>query len=186
MDDEQRLRRQISKLKGDRAMVRSTAVELETVHVEPLNSKNTISLAEARKLDLETAVLMQELMAMREDKAELRARVFLLEKERSTVELKLNVRDTQIAAQHAAIQHLQAQLGDTESMLAMVTNKQREFCDNESDGIESELIEALGREARLKERLQQLVGTLEKVTKNSELRHQQSAELINDLKMANG
>ncbi|KAK0159334.1 hypothetical protein PV328_010221 [Microctonus aethiopoides] len=186
VDDEQRLRRQISKLKGDRAMVRSTAVEFETVHVEPLNSKNTISLAEARKLDLETAVLMQELMAMREDKAELRARVFLLEKERSTVELKLNVRDTQIAAQHAAIQHLQAQLGDTESMLAMVTNKQREFCDNESDGIESELIEALGREARLKERLQQLVGTLEKVTKNSELRHQQSAELINDLKMANG
>lgn len=40
-------------------MVRSTAVELESVHAEPLNSKNTISLAEARKLDLETAVLMQ-------------------------------------------------------------------------------------------------------------------------------
>lgn len=40
-------------------MVRSTTVELESVHAEPLNSKNTISLAEARKLDLETAVLMQ-------------------------------------------------------------------------------------------------------------------------------
>jgi len=40
-------------------MVRSTAVELESMHAEPLNSKNTISLAEARKLDLETAVLMQ-------------------------------------------------------------------------------------------------------------------------------
>lgn len=40
-------------------MVRSTAVELESVHAEPLNSKSTISLAEARKLDLETAVLMQ-------------------------------------------------------------------------------------------------------------------------------
>lgn len=40
-------------------MVRSTVVELESVHAEPLNSKNTISLAEARKLDLETAVLMQ-------------------------------------------------------------------------------------------------------------------------------
>lgn len=59
VEDEQRLRRHISRLKGDRTMVRSTAVELESVHAEPLNSKNTISLAEARKLDLETAVLMQ-------------------------------------------------------------------------------------------------------------------------------
>ncbi|XP_017758142.1 PREDICTED: colorectal mutant cancer protein isoform X2 [Eufriesea mexicana] len=186
VEDEQRLRRHISRLKGERAMVRSTVVELESVHAEPLNSKNTISLAEARKLDLETAVLMQELMAMREDKAELRARVFLLEKERATIELKLNARDTQIAAQHAAIEHLQGQLSDTEAMLAMATNKDRGLSDNESEGMESELIEALGREARLKERLQELVSTLDKVNKNSELRHQQSAELVNDLKRANG
>ncbi|KAG7190612.1 hypothetical protein KM043_006699 [Ampulex compressa] len=186
IEDEQRLRRHIGRLKGERAMVRSTAVELESVHVEPLNSKNTISLAEARKLDLETAVLMQELMAMREDKAELRARVFLLEKERATIELKLNARDTQISAQHAAIEQLQGQLNDTEAMLAMATNKDRGLSDNESEGIESELIEALGREARLKERLQELVSTLDKVNKNSELRHQQSAELVNDLKRANG
>ncbi|CAK9807668.1 Colorectal mutant cancer protein [Anthophora quadrimaculata] len=187
VEDEQRLRRHISTLKGNRAMVRSTVVELESVHAEPLNSKNTISLAEARKLDLETAVLMQELMAMREDKAELRARVFLLEKERATIELKLNARDTQIAAQHAAIEHLQGQLSDTEAMLAMATNKDRGLIsDNESEGMESELIEALGREARLKERLQELVSTLDKVNKNSELRHQQSAELVNDLKRANG
>ncbi|XP_067217257.1 colorectal mutant cancer protein isoform X3 [Linepithema humile] len=184
VDDEQRLRRHISRLKGERTMVRSTAVELESVHAEPLNSKNTISLAEARKLDLETAVLMQELMAMREDKAELRARVFLLEKERATIELKLNARDTQIAAQHATIQHLQGQLSDAEAMLAMATNKDRGLSDNES--VESGLIEALGREARLKERLQELISTLDEVNKNSELRHQQSAELVNDLKRANG
>jgi hypothetical protein len=61
VEDEQRLRRHISRLKGERTMVRSTAVELESVHAEPLNSKNSISLAEARKLDLETAVLMQVL-----------------------------------------------------------------------------------------------------------------------------
>lgn len=62
-------------------------------------------------------------MAMREDKAELRARVFLLEKERATVDLKLNAREAQIAAQHAAIQHLQGQLSDTEAMLAMASNR---------------------------------------------------------------
>jgi hypothetical protein len=56
-------------------------------------------------------------------------------------------------------------------------------CEGE-DG-ESELADALRREARLKERLQELVTTLEKVGKNSELRHQQSADLVNDLKRAN-
>lgn len=68
---------------------------------------------------------------MREDKAELRARVFLLEKERATIELKLNARDTQIAAQHAAIEHLQGQLSDTEAMLAMATNKVGAHCYSE-------------------------------------------------------
>ncbi|XP_043480973.1 colorectal mutant cancer protein [Leptopilina heterotoma] len=169
-DDEQRLKNHISRLKRDLSMVQSTVVEFESVHVEPLNSKHTISLAEARKLDLETAVLMQELMALREDKAELRARIFLLEKERATIEIKLNARDAQI-------QHLQAQL-------LIMGNKDRGLSVNESEGIESELLEALGREQRLKERLQELVSTLDKVNKNSELRHQ--PELVNDLKRANG
>lgn len=53
-------------------------------------------------------------------------------------------------------------------------------------GIETELIDALGREGRLKERLRELVSTLDKVNKSSEMRHQKSAELITDLKVANG
>lgn len=56
-------------------------------------------------------------------------------------------------------------------------------CEGEDD--DSELADALRREARLKERMQELVATLEKVGRNSELRHQQSADLVNDLKRAN-
>jgi len=56
-------------------------------------------------------------------------------------------------------------------------------CEGEEN--DTELADALRREARLKERLQELVTTLEKVGKNSELRHQQSADLVNDLKRAN-
>jgi hypothetical protein len=55
----------------------------------------------------------------------------------------------------------------------------------EAEENDTELADALRREARLKERLQELVTTLEKVGKNSELRHQQSADLVNDLKRAN-
>lgn len=47
---------------------------------------------------------------MREDKAELRARVFLLEKERASLELRLSSQDGHQAAQMATIEHLQSQL----------------------------------------------------------------------------
>ncbi|KAJ9578304.1 hypothetical protein L9F63_005470, partial [Diploptera punctata] len=182
--EERRLRDHIGKLKTERSSVRATVVELESCHAEPLVSRQPISLAEARKLDLETAVLMQELMAMREDKAELRARVYLLEKERSALELKLSSQEAHQAAQQATVQHLQAQLQDAELRINLRKTKDQEL-GGEGESEESELAEALRREARLKDRLQELVTTLEKVGKNSELRHQQSADLVNDLKRAN-
>ena len=48
-----------------------------------------------------------------------------------------------------------------------------------------ELTEALRREANLKARVDELVTTLEKLTRNSEARHQQSADFVDDLKRAN-
>jgi len=57
--EERRLRDHIGKLKTERSAVRGTIVELESCHAEPVVSRQPISLAEARKLDLETAVLMQ-------------------------------------------------------------------------------------------------------------------------------
>lgn len=56
----------------------------------------------------------QELMAMREDKADLRARLYLLEKERAALELRLSSQDTQRQAQAASIMHLQSQLQELE------------------------------------------------------------------------
>lgn len=54
---------------------------------------------------------------MREDKAELRARVYLLEKERSALELKLSSQEAHQVAQEATVQHLQTQLQDVERRL---------------------------------------------------------------------
>lgn len=50
---------------------------------------------------------------------------------------------------------------------------------------ETELMSALRRESQLKDRIHELVDTLDKVSRNSEQRHVQSAELVNDLKRAN-
>ena len=42
------------------------------------------------------------------------------------------------------------------------------------------------REEYLKERVENLLDTLEKITRNSEVRQKQSGDLIDDLKKANG
>ncbi len=54
------------------------------------------------------------------------------------------------------------------------------------EDIPADLYEAARREKKLKARIQELVETLEKLSKNSEIRHQQTAEYISDLKRANG
>lgn len=48
------------------------------------------------------------------------------------------------------------------------------------------MYEAAKREKKLKARIQELVETLETLSKNSEIRHQQTAEYVSDLKKANG
>ncbi|XP_042894516.2 colorectal mutant cancer protein-like, partial [Parasteatoda tepidariorum] len=62
--DERRLRDYIIQLKNDRSAVRTTVVELESIHIDPIN-KDPPTIIDAQKLDLENAVLMQELMAMK-------------------------------------------------------------------------------------------------------------------------
>lgn len=64
--------------------------------------------------------------------------------------------------------------------------QEKEDGDSGVDSSSPEIMEALRRERQLKSRVQDLVTTLEKVTKNSEARHMQSQEFINDLKKANG
>lgn len=55
--DEAKLRDQLNRLKSERNTIKNTVVELESPNVQPF--VNILNLAEARKLDLETAVLMQ-------------------------------------------------------------------------------------------------------------------------------
>lgn len=55
--DEIKLRARLESFKSERNLIKTTVVELESPHIQPL--PNAFNLAEARKLDLETAVLMQ-------------------------------------------------------------------------------------------------------------------------------
>lgn len=64
--------------------------------------------------------------------------------------------------------------------------QKQDYSDAEhAQGIEMELMQALARESRLKLRLQELVTTLEQVTKNAEARLLEGKELVQDLNQTN-
>ncbi|XP_016411668.1 colorectal mutant cancer protein-like, partial [Sinocyclocheilus rhinocerous] len=123
-DDEQRLKDYMQQLKNDRAAVKLTMLELESVHIDPL-SCDVKPRGDSQRLDLENA-------------------------------------DSDSPA---------ISLCDLRSL-------------SDSD-LAAELTSALRREKKLKGRVQELVAALERLTKSSEVRHQQSAEFVNDLKRAN-
>ncbi|XP_053086446.1 colorectal mutant cancer protein isoform X2 [Pangasianodon hypophthalmus] len=202
-EDEQRLKDYIQQLKNDGAAVKLTMLELESVHIDPL-SYDLKPRADSHRLDLENAVLMQELMAMKEEMAELKAQLYLLEKEKKALELKLSTREAQEQAYLVHIEHLKSEVEEQQeqrrrslsSTGSSTKDKNAKDSDssvinvselrslNDSD-LAAELTNALHKEMKLKVRVKDLVTALEKLTKSSEIRHQQSAEFVSDLKRAN-
>jgi len=63
--DESRLRQHLIRLKDERSVIKLTIVDLESVHLDPFTCEPRQDACEAQKLDLENAVLMQELMAIK-------------------------------------------------------------------------------------------------------------------------
>lgn len=168
-DDDQKLRHQMSKLKGQRAAVQNTVVNLESPYKDYETISSKMCETENRKADLEATVLMEELMSMRENFNDMKYRAEQVEREKN---LALE-----------ALIHLQAQLADSEALLAISNKERASYSDAEhTDGIELELVEALARESRLKARLQALASSLETTTKSSEEKY---ATTVAELKQAN-
>lgn len=74
------LRVYVSRLKRERATVQGTCVRLESTHAPPAPVDRPQH--ENRRTDIETAVLLQEMMGLREERAELVARVSAAERQR--------------------------------------------------------------------------------------------------------
>ncbi|XP_067105923.1 colorectal mutant cancer protein isoform X2 [Osmerus mordax] len=209
-EDEQRLKDYIQQLKNDRAAVKLTMLELESIHVDPLSLEEK-PRGDTQRLDLENAVLMQELMAMKEEMADQKAQLYLLEKEKKAVELRLSTREAQEQAYLVHIEHLKAEVEEQQEQRRRSlkstgsgndgsSSKDKAGAKDSGDSptislsdlrtlndndVAAELTNALRREKKVKGRVQELVAALERLTKSSEVRHQQSAEFVNDLKRAN-
>uniref|UniRef100_A0A0P4YFD7 Colorectal mutant cancer protein n=1 Tax=Daphnia magna TaxID=35525 RepID=A0A0P4YFD7_9CRUS len=168
---ERKVRDIIGRLKGDRASLENTvqqvSLPLESVLVDPL-PKDVLPLGEARKIDLEMAVIMQELMAMREERSRLRTQVYILEKERAAHEAQQQATTAQLRILH------------TSGISPEVSGEKPMPPTSGADGNDVTV-----REKRLQLKIQELTGALERVTTSAELRSQQSADLVSDVKKAN-
>ncbi len=113
-EEEIRLKEYVHILKNERSTVETTVVELEGVNdvIQPIDDSNIEDMTKVRdrNLDLETAVLLQELQALKEERAELKHRIYMLEKERRALELKLSSREAQEQAYIVHIEHLKSEV----------------------------------------------------------------------------
>ena len=124
--------------------------------VEPLNEMGNPTRSH---LDL------KELAGLREECADLRAKIYLADKEKSSLQLSLEERNSVEAVLRTHIDHLQEEVARL----------------NRGEG----RLSSLTREDMLRQRVDKLLDTLNRVTRNSEVRHKQSDELVGDLKRAN-
>lgn len=169
-EDDFRLRSHISKLKGYRASVQSTIVTLESpFYSDAASNHSGDSPTASKRMDLETAVLMQELMNMTQE-------VNLFKGRAEKAEHEKKVSEEQLKSLQEALIQLQVQMND---IGGPVGHRDRGiYSDQEQTAdMERELVDALARESRLKARLQGLAGSVEAATKSSKEKYSQLQEL---------
>lgn len=149
-DDDNRLRYHVSKLKGRRSVVQHTIVNLESPFSD-VYEKKRLALEKEHELrdqdkeknkapiDLETAVIMQELLELREQNQQLKAKKEEAEREQQHANERVSIL-------HEALKQLQAanRVSYSEAEHAALTEQQ--------------LVEALSRETELKGRIQTLLN----------------------------
>lgn len=152
------LRNHVSKFKGQRALIQNTVVDLESpfnADVHDFSTKSQLNKVHQKHIDIEQAILMQEVVSLRQELCDLKEKAKQSEKEKLFANEKLQ-------SLQAALNQLQSQLNVSES------NPRDRLSYSELEynvSIERELVEALSRECRLKTRLQGLAESLETATK---------------------
>ncbi|RUS81578.1 hypothetical protein EGW08_010652, partial [Elysia chlorotica] len=168
--DEERLREHIQQLKDERSAVRTTG-EYQA------SSKAMILVL----LLPHHEVMLNALYCPYDPQAELKAGSYLLEKETKALELRLAGHEAQESALRVQVEHLQGEL----QYLQQQQQQQQQYDDSIIHTTPRDLAVAKAREATLKSRVSELLSALEKISRNSDMRHRQSSEFVGDLKRAN-
>ncbi|KAH8386297.1 hypothetical protein KR200_004280 [Drosophila serrata] len=173
-DDDNRLRYHVSKLKGRRSSVQHTIVSLESPFSD-VYEKKRLALEKEHELrdddkkssiDLETAVIMQELLELRDANLQLKNKMEEAEQERQNANERVSIL-------HEALKQLQAsnRVSYSEAEHAALTEQQ--------------LVEALTRETELKSRIQTLLVKVTATQKASDEKYEQLQQNVRELHKSN-
>ncbi|XP_017119244.1 colorectal mutant cancer protein isoform X1 [Drosophila elegans] len=173
-DDDNRLRYHVSKLKARRSSVQHTIVSLESPFSDIYEQKR-LALEKKHELrgedkkspiDLETAVIMQELMELRDANIQLKSKMDEAEQERQNANERVGVL-------HEALKQLQVsnRVSYSEAEHAALTEQQ--------------LVEALTRETELKSRIQTLLANVTASQKASDEKYEQLHRNVRELQKSN-
>ncbi|KAF6768402.1 hypothetical protein AHF37_07829 [Paragonimus kellicotti] len=191
--EERKLRMLLNHLDQARRFLRSTIVDVTMLSSSPEDDTDLRRPCESTKTQelfgqglnlplnvfLENSVLLQELCSVKEDRADLKARVYLLEKELHANRLTL---ESHIAAEHALRAHLDALLIDQQ-----YTKRINADCSVETNDRLPTVSPRTGQSEAvlLRGQVKNLLQALEALRHSTELQQLQSEELVNDLKRAN-
>jgi len=166
--EEMRLREHICQLKTIRATIQGTVVDLEPLHnhVHATSTNINSTGLNSNQDQIENAVIKQELMASKEEIADLKAKIYVSDKEKTGLELTLQERRAMETMLRTHVHHLQEQVNSVS---------------NSSHG----KINQSKTEDLLRQRIENLLDTLDNVVQTSDARHKESKELTDDLKKAN-
>lgn len=196
-DDDNRLRYHVSKLKGRRSTVQNTIVNLESPFSD-LYEKSRIAIESGKgvvekvnntQFDLETAVMMQELLNLREENITLKSKI-------ESTETEKRIANDRNSSLEEALQQLQLQLQlqlqittDASSALfhrEQIAENRVSYSEAEHAALtEQQLVEALTRESELKSRIQTLIASVTASQLNADERHVQLQNNIQDLQKSN-
>ncbi|CAD6994056.1 unnamed protein product [Ceratitis capitata] len=196
-DDDNRLRYHVSKLKGRRSTVQNTIVNLESPFSD-LYEKSRIAIESGKgstekenntQIDLEIAVMMQELLNLREENITLKSKI-------ESTEAEKRIANERISSLEEALQQLQLQLQlqlqittDASSALfhrERIAENRISYSESEHVALtEQQLVEALTRESELKSRIQTLIASVTASQLNADERHVQLQNNIQELQKSN-
>lgn len=201
-EDDNRLRYHVSKLKGRRSTVQNTIVNLESPFSDSyeksrlsLESKKELSgighKEKATALDLEMAVLMQELLNLREENIALKVKADQAEREKQYA-------NDRIGVLHEALKQLQHQLqlnAETTELfhhqqqqrpLNIMDQRNSTYSEAEHVALtEQQLVEALSRESELKSRIQTLIASVTESQKISDEKYEHLHNNVRELQKTN-
>lgn len=185
-EDDNRLRNHVSKLKGRRSTVQNTIVNLESPFSSfyeksrmSLETTKEVKQEKGTQLDLEMAVLMQEMLNLREENIVLKQKREEADRYRQTAMEKINVLQE-------AFQQLQTQLSDSDALFNLHAADRSSFSEADHAALtERQLVEALTRESELKMRIQSLLGSVSATQKTSDEKYEQVQNNIKELQKMN-